>query len=77
MDNTREKLMRFVGGDVTPVIDNCVTVCKDHEDQTVERSAERRMTMPKYPCRGCVYYKVCGENTRTAPCYGRMTKRDK
>lgn len=33
--------------------------------------------MPIYPCRGCVYYKVCGENTRTAPCYGRMTKREK
>lgn len=33
--------------------------------------------MPKYPCRGCVYYKTCGESTRTTPCYGRMTKREK
>ena len=33
--------------------------------------------MPIYPCRGCVYYKVCGENTRTAPRHGRMTKREK
>ena len=30
--------------------------------------------MPKYPCRGCVYFKACGENTRTMPCSGRMTK---
>ena len=30
--------------------------------------------MAKYPCRGCIYFKVCGENTRTEPCYGRMTK---
>lgn len=28
----------------------------------------------KYPCRGCVYFKVCGENTRTHPCDGRKTK---
>lgn len=33
--------------------------------------------MPKYPCRGCVYFKVCGESTRTEPCYGRMTKRER
>ena len=28
----------------------------------------------KYPCRGCVYFNVCGENTRTEPCNGRKTK---
>lgn len=31
----------------------------------------------KYPCRGCVYFKACGENTRTAACNGRQTKTDK
>lgn len=31
----------------------------------------------KYPCRGCVYFKACGENTRTAVCNGRQTKTDK
>lgn len=30
--------------------------------------------MPKYPCRGCVYFQVCGDNTRTHPCEGRQTK---
>lgn len=28
----------------------------------------------KYPCRNCVYFKICGENTRTEPCKGRQTK---
>lgn len=36
----------------------------------------KRKKMPQHPCIGCVYYKVCGESTRTAPCYGRMTKRE-
>lgn len=31
----------------------------------------------KYPCRNCVYFKTCGENTRTEPCKGRQTKREK
>jgi hypothetical protein len=35
-----------------------------------------KMTMPKHPCIGCIYYKVCGESTRTEPCYGRRTKRE-
>lgn len=26
------------------------------------------------PCQGCVYYKACGESTRTQPCEGRKTK---
>lgn len=30
----------------------------------------------KYPCRGCVYFAACGENTRTAACNGRKTKRE-
>jgi hypothetical protein len=33
--------------------------------------------MPKHPCQGCIYYKVCGESTRTAPCHGRVTKRER
>lgn len=31
----------------------------------------------RYPCRGCIYFKACGENTRTYPCEGRKTKREK
>lgn len=34
-------------------------------------------SMPKHPCQGCVYYKACGSSTRTEPCYGRKTKRDR
>ena len=32
--------------------------------------------MVKHTCQGCIYYKACGESTRTAPCNGRMTKRE-
>lgn len=28
----------------------------------------------KHPCINCIYFKVCGERTRTAPCEGRKTK---
>lgn len=35
------------------------------------------MDCPKYPCRSCVYFDACGDNTRTAFCAGRMTKTDK
>lgn len=28
----------------------------------------------KYPCRGCVYFKTCGDSTRIVPCAGRKTK---
>lgn len=31
--------------------------------------------MPKHPCVGCVYFKECGNTSRTEPCKGRMTKR--
>ena len=31
----------------------------------------------KYPCRCCVYFEACGDNTRTMPCRGRMTKSEK
>ena len=27
------------------------------------------------PCRGCVYFKECGDNMRTMTCAGRLTKR--
>ena len=33
--------------------------------------------MNQYPCRGCIYFKECGENMRTMPCKGRTTKTDK
>lgn len=32
---------------------------------------------PKYPCRGCVYFGACGDNTRTMPCKDRKTKSQK
>ena len=32
---------------------------------------------PIHPCQGCIYFKVCGETTRTMPCNGRVTKREK
>lgn len=32
---------------------------------------------PKYPCRNCVYFKACGDNTRTMPCEERQTKSKK
>ena len=36
------------------------------------------MTMSvKNPCKGCIYYKVCGSYTRTMPCEGRVTKSQK
>lgn len=35
------------------------------------------MKKVKYPCRGCVYFAACGENTRTAPCQGRITKSER
>ena len=35
------------------------------------------MKKVKYPCRGCVYFTACGENTRTAPCEGRITKSER
>lgn len=28
----------------------------------------------KYPCRNCIYFKVCGDNMRTESCKGRKTK---
>ena len=31
---------------------------------------------PKYPCLNCIYFKTCGETTRTKPCDGRKTKRE-
>lgn len=33
--------------------------------------------MPKYPCRGCICFLACGDNTRTHPCNGRQTRRGK
>ena len=35
------------------------------------------MKQPQYPCRKCIYFKACGDNTRTMPCKGRQTKSQK
>lgn len=35
------------------------------------------MKQTKHPCIGCIYFKACGETTRTMPCEGRMTKSQK
>ena len=35
------------------------------------------MDKAKYPCRNCVYFEICGDNTRTEPCKGRKTKGEK
>ena len=32
---------------------------------------------PIHPCINCIYFKACGETTRTMPCEGRMTKSEK
>lgn len=32
---------------------------------------------PQFPCRSCIYFQSCGENTRTMPCNGRVTKTEK
>ena len=35
------------------------------------------MNQPIHPCINCIYFKACGETTRTMPCNGRMTKSEK
>jgi hypothetical protein len=42
-----------------------------------ERSAEDRLAKPKHPCQICIHYEACGESTRTMPCAGRMTRRER
>ena len=32
---------------------------------------------PIHPCINCIYFKACGDTTRTMPCEGRMTKSEK
>lgn len=32
------------------------------------------MNKGKNPCRNCIYFKQCGENTRTKECKGRQLK---
>lgn len=46
----------------------------------MHRERERKMKNKKqvqYPCRNCIYFNTCGENTRTEYCAGRMTKAEK
>lgn len=33
--------------------------------------------MVKHPCISCIYFKVCGSNTRTEECKGRKTESQK
>lgn len=33
--------------------------------------------MAQRPCIGCVYFKACGDTSRTMPCNGRMTKTER
>lgn len=35
------------------------------------------MKQVKRPCQCCIYFKACGESTRTEPCAGRVTKSEK
>ena len=32
---------------------------------------------PKHPCIGCIYFKACGNTSRTMHCEGRATKSEK
>lgn len=45
----------------------------------VQKSAQNRdkRKQVKKPRIGCVYYDACGCSTRTEPCEGRMTKRER
>jgi hypothetical protein len=38
---------------------------------------ENKSRQVKKPCIGCVYYDACGCSTRTEPCEGRITKRER
>ena len=42
-----------------------------------KKVGKKKMNNVKHPCQSCVYFKVCGESTRTVPCNGRMTKTDR
>lgn len=61
--STRREYISTVQGSAPPGY-VCIGVCGFHE----------KPREVQYPCRGCVYYAVCGESTRTAPCDGRLTK---
>lgn len=59
-------------------MDSHCAICGEYLADTSRMICEKcEKPMPKHPCQGCVYYKVCGESTRTAPCYGRMTKQER
>lgn len=61
--STRREYISTVQGSAPPGY-VCVGVCGFHEKP---REVQK-------PCIGCIYYKVCGSTTRTAPCEGRKTK---
>lgn len=35
------------------------------------------MKTVKHPCISCIYFAACGDNSRTKPCEGRMTVKEK
>lgn len=38
---------------------------------------EKTNNKAKYPCRSCIYCKICGNTNRKEVCHGRMTKTEK
>lgn len=47
------------------------------QQRKIYGTTHNQTSFVKYPCRGCIYFNACGENTRTEPCKGRRTRRDK
>ena len=52
---------------------------KEERGNVVQKSIQNvdKRKQVKKPCIRCVYYDACGCNTRTEPCEGRMTKRER
>ena len=46
-------------------------------DITKSKGGINMKNQPKHPCINCIYFKACGDTTRTMPCNGRMTKSEK
>lgn len=43
----------------------------------MERGKYMGIKFVKYPCRNCIYFNTCGNNSRTNPCKGRTTKSER
>ena len=48
-----------------------------NEIQKQLKEQNRMKQQAQYPCRNCIYFHTCGENTRTEYCAGRTTKSEK